>query len=56
MQRITAKPGGPRALVVTPTRELALQIEGVASQVAKATGHRVSVAYGGAGYDPQIRH
>ncbi len=55
MQRITAKPGGPRALVVTPTRELALQIEGVASQVAKATGHRVSVAYGGAGYDPQIK-
>jgi ATP-dependent RNA helicase RhlE len=55
MQRIPAKPGGPRALVVTPTRELAVQIEGVASAVSMRTKHRVSVVYGGVGYEPQIK-
>ena len=55
MQRITAGPGGPRALVVTPTRELAGQIEGVAGQVAALTKHRVAVVYGGVGYEPQIK-
>lgn len=53
MQRVPTKPGGPRALVVTPTRELALQIEGVALEVAKHTKHRVAVVYGGVGYEPQ---
>jgi len=55
MQRIPAKPGGPRALVVTPTRELAVQIEEVAAQVAKHTKHRVAVVYGGVGYEPQTK-
>ncbi|MDP2300656.1 MAG: DEAD/DEAH box helicase [Coriobacteriia bacterium] len=55
MQRIASKPGGPRALVVTPTRELAGQIEGVALEVAKLTKHRVAVVYGGVGYEPQIK-
>jgi ATP-dependent RNA helicase RhlE len=55
MQRVPAKPGGPRALVVTPTRELALQIEGVAAEVSKVTKHRVAVVYGGVGYEPQIK-
>lgn len=55
MQRIKAAPGGPRALVVTPTRELAQQIEEVAAQVAKHTKHRVAVVYGGVGYEPQIK-
>jgi ATP-dependent RNA helicase RhlE len=55
LQRIPAKPGGPRALVVTPTRELAVQIEGVAAEVAKRTKHRVAVVYGGVGYEPQIK-
>jgi ATP-dependent RNA helicase RhlE len=45
----------PRALVVTPTRELALQIEGVGRQVARKTGHRIAVAYGGVGYEPQLK-
>ena len=55
MQRVEARPGGPRVLVVTPTRELALQIEGVAAEVAKRTKHRVGIAYGGVGYEPQIK-
>ena len=44
-----------RALVVTPTRELAAQIDRVATEVAKETGHRVAVIYGGVGYDKQLK-
>ncbi|GAV31386.1 superfamily II DNA and RNA helicases [Coriobacteriaceae bacterium EMTCatB1] len=55
MQRVQAAPGGPRALIVTPTRELALQIAEVAQQTAAHTGHRVAVAYGGVGYEPQLK-
>ncbi len=44
-----------RALVVTPTRELALQIDGVVCAVAEHTGHRSAVVYGGVGYDPQLK-
>ncbi len=42
-------------LVVTPTRELAGQIEDVARACSKHTGQRVAAVYGGVGYDPQIR-
>jgi len=42
-------------LVVTPTRELAGQIEEVGRDCAKYTGHRVTAVYGGVGYEPQIR-
>ncbi|MDO8847229.1 MAG: DEAD/DEAH box helicase [Coriobacteriia bacterium] len=55
LQRLESKPGGPRALVVTPTRELAQQIEEVAIQVTKFTKHRVAVVYGGVGYEPQTK-
>jgi ATP-dependent RNA helicase RhlE len=53
LQRV--RPGGrrPKALIVTPTRELALQIEGVAKQASRNTQHRVAVVYGGVGYGPQ---
>jgi ATP-dependent RNA helicase RhlE len=44
---------GVRALVVTPTRELALQIFEVAEQVGRQTGHRTAAIYGGVGYEPQ---
>ena len=53
MQLIRRGPGGPRALVVTPTRELALQIEQVAKTVGRSTGHRTAAVYGGVGYEPQ---
>jgi len=55
LQRIPARPGGPRALVVTPTRELALQIEEVAKTASRSTRHRVAAIYGGVGYEPQRR-
>ncbi|MBE0475931.1 MAG: DEAD/DEAH box helicase [Coriobacteriia bacterium] len=44
-----------RALVVTPTRELAAQIDDVARGVAEHTGHRIAVIYGGVGYDKQLK-
>lgn len=43
------------ALVVTPTRELALQIEEVARTCAKHTGQHVAAVYGGVAYEPQIK-
>jgi ATP-dependent RNA helicase RhlE len=44
-----------RTLVVTPTRELAGQIEEVAVACARFTGQRVAAVYGGVGYDPQLK-
>lgn len=44
---------GIKALVVTPTRELALQIEEVARSCARFTRHRVAAVYGGVSYGPQ---
>ncbi len=52
LQRI-GKGGGIKALVVTPTRELAVQIEEVARASAVHTGHKVLAVYGGVGYGPQ---
>lgn len=53
MQRIPAKSGKVRALVITPTRELAAQIHDVAKQVSHVTGHKIASIYGGVGYEPQ---
>ena len=45
----------PHALVVTPTRELAQQIDRVASTVAQIGGQRVAMVIGGTRYDRQIK-
>lgn len=45
----------PRALILAPTRELAVQIENDATLLAKATGLRTALAYGGDGYDKQLK-
>ena len=50
-----AHPFGPFALVVTPTRELAQQIEDVVSVVCEQTGQTAVVVMGGAKLDQQIR-
>ncbi len=44
---------GARALVVTPTRELAVQIENDTQTLGSHTGFRVGCIYGGVGYGPQ---
>ena len=43
----------PRALVVVPTRELALQVAEHAEQLSRNTNLRVATVYGGVGYGPQ---
>jgi superfamily II DNA/RNA helicase len=43
----------PRALILTPTRELAEQIKQELIPLAKAVGRHVLAVYGGVGYGPQ---
>src|SRR3569832_55989 len=43
----------PRALIIAPTRELAVQIHKDAELLGKYTGLRVALIYGGAGYETQ---
>jgi superfamily II DNA/RNA helicase len=49
-----AEPNQPRALVLVPTRELALQVADVLEPVAHHTGHRVLPVYGGSSRHQQI--
>lgn len=44
---------GPVMLVITPTRELAQQIDEVASKIADVTGHVAVTVVGGVSYKPQ---
>ena len=44
----------PRALIITPTRELAAQIDDVAKSVCASTGQQVVIVTGGARYKHQI--
>ena len=46
---------GIKALIVTPTRELAAQIEEVAVTCAQARDMRALAVYGGVPYDPQAK-
>jgi len=43
----------PRALILAPTRELAIQIHSDAAQLGKFTDIKLGLAYGGTGYDQQ---
>jgi len=47
------KPNQPRALILAPTRELAIQIHNDAQVIGKFTGLRLGLAYGGTGYEQQ---
>jgi superfamily II DNA/RNA helicase len=47
-------PGKPQALVVVPTRELALQVCGDLKLAAGRSGVRLVTIYGGRAYEPQI--
>ena len=56
LQRIAGKTGkGPHALVVTPTRELAAQIDNVVKEVCEQTGQRAVIVMGGARLEKQIK-
>jgi superfamily II DNA/RNA helicase len=53
-----ALPGGdaaaPQALVIAPTRELAVQVAGDLKSAGRKLGARVLTIYGGRAYEPQI--
>jgi superfamily II DNA/RNA helicase len=60
LQRITAPADGgeastkPQALIVVPTRELAIQVAGDVEGAGRMRGVRVLTIYGGRAYEPQI--
>lgn len=45
----------PRALIMAPTRELAVQIHSDAQALSETTGLKLGLAYGGDGYDKQLK-
>ncbi len=47
------KPNQPRALILAPTRELAIQIHKDAELIGSQTGLKTVLVYGGTGYDSQ---
>jgi superfamily II DNA/RNA helicase len=49
-----AAPDKPQALVVAPTRELALQVSNDLKTAAADRGTRILTVYGGVGYEPQL--
>ena len=59
LQRLHAsRPAGPRvirALILTPTRELALQVEESVRTYGAQQPIRSTTIYGGVGFDPQVR-
>ncbi|WP_246836174.1 DEAD/DEAH box helicase [Nesterenkonia sp. NBAIMH1] len=64
LQRVTAPheegydqlpvPGAPQALIIAPTRELAVQVAGDITTAGAKLGARTATIYGGRAYEPQI--
>jgi len=54
LQVIVAEHIFPQALILVPTRELALQVHGEAEKLSKGTGIRSCAIFGGVGFDNQI--
>jgi ATP-dependent RNA helicase DeaD len=55
IDRLVRKDGGVQALILAPTRELALQSQRELEQLGKHSGARVAAVYGGAPMPPQVR-
>jgi superfamily II DNA/RNA helicase len=53
-ERRDRKPGRPRALILAPTRELALQIDATIAPLARELGLRTTTIFGGVGQNPQV--
>ncbi|MBI0104536.1 MULTISPECIES: ATP-dependent RNA helicase RhlB [Gilliamella] len=49
------KPNQPRAIIIAPTRELVVQIYHDAQTLSEQTGFKLGLAYGGDGYDKQLK-
>lgn len=54
MQKINAKENRAQALVLVPTRELALQVSREAELLLQGADFRTAVVYGGVGYNAQL--
>ncbi|HBO38518.1 MAG TPA: ATP-dependent RNA helicase RhlB [Pasteurellaceae bacterium] len=54
-QNAAVETSQPRALILAPTRELAVQIAHDAESLVKTTGLKTALAYGGDGYDKQLK-
>jgi len=50
------KKNQPRAIIIAPTRELAIQIHSDAETLGKYSGLQLGLAFGGTGYDQQRKH
>jgi superfamily II DNA/RNA helicase len=50
-----ARPRQPHGLVLVPTRELAVQVDGVLAPLGKVVDRRVLAVYGGVAVEPQVR-
>ncbi|MFD0966980.1 ATP-dependent RNA helicase RhlB [Seminibacterium arietis] len=55
VENTTGKSKQLRALILAPTRELAVQIEQDAKFLSNSTGLKTGLAYGGDGYDKQLK-
>lgn len=54
MHPIEKKANQPRAMIMSPTRELSIQIAHDAEKLLRDTGLQLALAYGGEGYDQQV--
>jgi ATP-dependent RNA helicase DeaD len=54
IQKINAQQNFAQALVLVPTRELALQVSREAQMLTQGTNIRIAVVYGGVGYNAQL--
>ena len=52
--QLDRRPGRPRALILAPTRELALQIDATIAPLAQRVGLRSTTVFGGVGQNPQV--
>ncbi len=55
LQNLTPDPAGPQALILAPTRELALQVTNAIEDYGRLQRVRVLTVYGGQPYRPQIQ-
>jgi superfamily II DNA/RNA helicase len=51
---LAADPGKPQALVVVPTRELAIQVTADLATASRVRALRILTVYGGRAYEPQV--
>ena len=55
MAENSRRQGGPKVLILTPTRELAMQVKDCMEQFTKFTPFSCGLVVGGMGYGPQIK-